>query len=235
MYNIMFEHKFLIGNFALIIINMKIELIIFDLDGTLVNSIPDLTDSINHVCKLKNMVLISEEKVAARVGGGIVQLLEDLFDIDKDNDEFNSFMDPFMSYYEVNQTNRSFLYKNVKETIEKLSVKKLAVLSNKFDSFTKQIIKDFELNEYFDSVLGTTNKLAKKPSAEPVNYIINELGVSTDKVVFVGDSENDIKCAKNSGIRSIAVTYGYRSRTQLELLKPDYIIDDISELSSIIN
>jgi phosphoglycolate phosphatase len=213
---------------------MKIDLIIFDLDGTLVNSIPDLTDSINHVCKLKNTAFMSEESIAAKVGGGIIQLLEDAFGIDKDTDEFKSYMDPFMDYYGKNQTNRSFLYDNVRDTIKKLSIKKLAVLSNKFDGFTKQIIKDFRLDEYFDLVLGTTNDLAKKPSAEPVNYIMNTLGISTDRVFFVGDSENDIKCAKNSGIKSVAVTYGYRSKEQLEVLNPDFIIDDISELTTII-
>jgi phosphoglycolate phosphatase len=154
---------------------MKTDLIIFDLDGTLVNSIPDLTDAINHVCKLKNKALVSEESTAAKVGGGIIQLLEDTFCIGKGSDEFKSYMDPFMDYYGKNQTNRSFLYDNVRDTIKKLSVKKLAVLSNKFDGFTKQIIKDFKLDEYFDLVLGTTNELAIKPSAEPVNYIIKVL------------------------------------------------------------
>lgn len=213
---------------------MKADLIIFDLDGTLVNSIPDLTDSLNFVSNLRNHKRFTEDGVKSIVGGGVSKLIEDAFEINKNDEEFQEVLSQFLLFYRNNHSNRSHLYNNVREVLEYFKAKKLAILSNKLDIFTKQIVKDFGIDKYFDLVLGATDSIAKKPSAEPIKFILNKINITFDNAIMVGDSEPDIMCATNAGIASVSVTYGYRSKEQLKANSPDFIIDDLTELKTII-
>jgi len=210
---------------------MKVDLIIFDLDGTLINSIPDLTDSLNQVSTNK---LFTENEIAGLVGGGVSKLIENAFNISSTDKAFEKVFNSFLNIYGNNHSRRSYLYNNVIEILKHFDSKKLVILSNKLDRFTKQIVKDFDIYQYFDLVLGATDGIAKKPSGEPIEFILRELGILAGKALMVGDSEPDIMTAKNSGIKSIAVTYGYRSRKELIRLKPDYLINDLTELKSIV-
>ncbi len=213
---------------------MEIDLIIFDLDGTLVNSIPDLTDSLNHVAKIHNKSTIDEMRVTGLVGSGINKLLEDVFNISQHQSIFAGYFNKFMEHHEQNYSNRSHLYNNTIDILDYFKSKKLAILSNKIDFLTKQVAKDFNIDNYFDIILGATNELAKKPSGEPIKHILKRLNILPSKAIMVGDSEHDIMCAKNAGIASVALTRGYRSSKQLKKYKPDFIIDDIIELKSIV-
>ncbi len=211
---------------------MKADLIIFDLDGTLINSIPDLKNALNNVSfRDKNF---TEEYIASIVGGGVRKLVQDAFGISSKDDEFNEVFSKFLSFYAKNHSKESYLYGNVIEILEHFKSKKLAILSNKLDSFTKQIAKDFSIDKYFDLVLGANNDMEKKPSPEAINHILKKLKVSSHKAIMVGDSEADIMGAKNAGISALAVTYGYRSKESLKGLNPDYLIDNLTELKTII-
>jgi len=210
------------------------ELIIFDLDGTLINSIPDLTDALNHVSKSSHGKEFSEKEVSGFVGKGVENLVEQAFSIDRSQTEFKTYFRAYYDYYQSHHSNLSYLYQGVSEMLQHFQAKKLAVLSNKLDAFTQQIVKDFYLDRYFDLVIGARNDLSKKPAAEPIEYILKELGTAPENAVMVGDSEPDILAAKNAGVKSIAVTYGFRSRAQLELLKPDLMIDRADELIELI-
>jgi len=213
---------------------MKVDLIIFDLDGTLVNSIPDLTDSLNYVACNNNLSLFDEQRVVELVGGGIAKLIEMAFEIDQSEDNFSTYFNQFMKHYKRNFSNRSYLYKNVPGVLEYFETKKMAILSNKVDYLTKHVAIDYSIYGYFDLILGATEGLPKKPSAEPILYILKKLNIDASKAIMVGDSEPDIISAKNAGIKSVALTSGYRSKNQLEKLAPDFIIDDIIDLKMII-
>ncbi|MFK5857125.1 MAG: HAD-IA family hydrolase [Bacteroidota bacterium] len=213
---------------------MNIDLIIFDLDGTLVNSIPDLTVSLNHVASLNSKSIFNESEVTHLVGGGISNLICKAFNISNNDPKFDIYFNQFMNHHEQSINTHSHLYKNTIEILEYFKTKKLAVLSNKINHLTKQVVVDFKIDSYFTLVLGATNGLAKKPSAEPILYILNKLNIQPSKAIMVGDSEPDIICAKNAGIKTIALTCGYRSKSQLEPLNPDYFINDLIELKSII-
>lgn len=213
---------------------MNIELIIFDLDGTLVNSIPDLTDALNYAARTNNVNDFEEDYVLQLVGGGISLLIEKAFKIKKSDANFKSFLDDFMFYYKEHSNDRSYLYEDVLEILEHLKTKKLAILSNKRDELTKQVIENFNIYNNFSLVMGAMDNIAKKPSAEPINIILEKLNIKAENAVLVGDSEPDIMCAKNAGIKSIAVTYGYRNKEQLSKLNPDFIIDNIMQLKLLI-
>ena len=213
---------------------MKVDLIIFDLDGTLVNSIPDLTNAINHVAGENNLPVYNESEISDLVGGGVSNLIERAFNISSDESGFADYLNLFMEYYGKNHSKYSHLFKDVLDVLEYFKTKKLAILSNKLHIFTKKIVEDYGIDNYFDIILGATDKLEKKPSADPVNYILEKLRIPPKAAVIVGDSEPDVITAKNSGIYSIAVTYGYRSWTQLKAHNPDFIIDELVELKTII-
>lgn len=213
---------------------IKIDLLIFDLDGTLMNSIPDLTAAINYTSKKYSLRVFSEAEVQAMVGGGIRKLIEDAYGEKRDTSIYQQYYDCFMYYYSKNHSCNSHLFEESLEVLNHFQDKKMAILSNKFDHFTKQMAKDYNIDKFFDVVLGATENIKKKPSSEPINYILEKTGIQKEFAMMIGDSEQDILTAKNSGIKSTAVTYGYRSKEQLAQLKPDYICNNLMELNKII-
>jgi len=215
---------------------MKKELIIFDLDGTLINSIPDLTDSLNYTAAKFDKRGFTETDITKMVGAGVTKLIERAFEINKGEKPFEEVFGVFLDYYNSHHSHLSYLYDGVEDELSRLnkSGKKLAVLSNKLDRFTKQIVKDFEIEKYFSLVLGATNELKTKPSGEAINFITSNLGVSKEMAVMVGDSQPDIMAARDAGIHCIAVTYGYRPEKMLRDLNPDFLINRIGQLKEII-
>lgn len=212
----------------------KAELIIFDLDGTLMNSIPDLTISLNHTATKFGFESFSEDQLAAMVGGGVRKLVEDAFNCKMHDEKYKDYFDEFMVYYSENHSVRSHLFEGVEEVLQHFKHKKMAILSNKFENFTREMADNYGISKYLDFVHGANNYFAKKPSAEGINYILNEAEAKREETIMVGDSQADIRTAKNAGVASIAVTYGYRSREELTIEKPDFICDSIDELKEIL-
>lgn len=212
------------------------ELIIFDLDGTLINSVPDLTEALNSSLKLKEEKQFIEENVQKMVGSGISKLLEDAIEQVNSNSSLNELLITFKDEYAKNlKRKKATTYDLVEETLQKLPSYKKAVLSNKLDVFTKQIITDLNFNSYFDMVLGAnTEKYKSKPSSEGIEYILKSLNIKPENALMIGDSTHDIHAAKNANIKSCAVTYGYRSKEILTKEKPDYMINSISEVLKLI-
>jgi phosphoglycolate phosphatase len=213
---------------------IKPHLLIFDLDGTLMNSIPDLCMALNYTAQRFGTKEFDESRVVKLVGGGVRKLVQDAFDLDQSSDLFSEYFDVFMACYSENHSKQSHLFEGVLETLENFKGKKMAILSNKHDQFTKQIAIDYGIDKYFEIILGATDKLRKKPSAEPIEFILRQTNTPKSMAVMIGDSEADIRTAKNSGISSIAVTYGYRTKERLLLEKPDFICNSINELKQII-
>lgn len=213
---------------------IKIDLLIFDLDGTLMNSIPDLTAALNYTAEKFALEVFSEVEVQVMVGGGIRKLIEDAFGEKRNTFNYQQYYNCFMDYYAQNHSNKSHLFEESLEVINHFKDKKLAILSNKFDKFTKKMARDYQIDKFFDVVLGATENIKKKPSAEPIDFILKETGVQKEFAIMIGDSEQDILTAKNAGIKSIAVTYGYRTEAQLKQQSPDYICNNLLELTKII-
>jgi len=215
---------------------MKKELIIFDLDGTLINSIPDLTDALNYTAVRFDQHGFSEVDITKMVGAGVRRLIERAFEITKNDKLFEEVFSTFLEYYNNHHSNKSYLYNGVEEELKRLvsEGRKLAILSNKLDRFTKQIVKDFGIEKYFSIVLGATDEFKPKPSGEALIFIMNKLGVKKEMAIMVGDSQPDIMAAKDAGIDCVAVTYGYRPEEKLRELNPNYIINSLSQLKEIV-
>jgi len=214
------------------------ELLIFDLDGTLINSVPDLATSINFMLKSLNRDTFSEDEIHKWVGNGAVVLVKRALSGSReikniDETLFNKAYEIFMNHYKNNVCNKTILYPNVKETLKKLQDKKLAIVTNKPFKFVEPIIKKLEI-DMFDLYLGADSLDEKKPSAKPLLYVCEKFNINPKNAIMIGDSKNDIIAAKNAKIESIGVTWGYNYGESIEKYNPDFIVDKIEKIVEIV-
>ena len=200
--------------------------IIFDLDGTLLNTLDDLTQGINYALKNVGLKTKTKEEVKNFVGNGIEKSIERALE---GNLKYkNKCLELFLEYYKNNSLKNTKPYNNVVETLEKLKNKgcKLAVLSNKMDDEVKKL-SDYFFKGIFDISKGAN---PKKPDPATTLEIIEQFNLKSSEVVFAGDSEVDIQTAKNAGIKCLSVCYGFKTKEFLKSQGAEYLFDDFSEL-----
>ena len=221
-----------------------IKLLIFDLDGTLADTSRDIADAINYALKPFGQKTYSVEETKVIVGSGMSKLLESLIPpnvrlmkgagLENERKEYPKEVvaGRFLEYYSEHLLDNTRAYPHVKETLSKLPDYKKAVVSNKREAYSKEILNGLGLLEYFDAVLGSDSVREKKPSPVPILYLLEKFNLSRDEAIITGDSNYDVEAGKAAGIRVIGVTYGFRS---IEFLKgADIIIDDFDELLKVI-
>jgi len=194
---------------------MKKKLIIFDLDGTILNTGLDLTNALNFALQKHDKDILSVDEVTHRTGRGMNILLQEAMgNVDKET--FDQAYFEFTEYYQVFSCLFTKPYKDVKETLTDLKNKgyKLAVVSNKQDSTTKLMINHF-FNGLFDFITGAKDDLPLKPDKALVELCLKELNISKEDAIYVGDSTIDYNTAVNSGVDHMAVTYGFRTKDEL--------------------
>lgn len=206
---------------------MPIRLIIFDLDGTLVDTVQDITDALNHALVPHGISPLTTKEAMIMVGEGISRLIEKVLPEEKQHlkDEVR---ETFLTYYSEHLTTHSKEYPHVREALDALRHYKKAVISNKREALSRELLEELNLAHYFDLIIGSDTAGERKPSPLPVLYVISKIGVTPAESIIVGDSNYDVESGKKAGIKTVAVTYGYRPR---EMLKDaDYMIDDLREL-----
>jgi phosphoglycolate phosphatase len=211
-----------------------IKLLIFDLDGTLLDTIEDITNAVNYAVKPFGVNPLSVQTIKSMVGSGITRLIEGLIPAqeNKYNKTFSEMKEEatsrFLEHYSEHLLDHTLPYPQVTETLSRLTSYKKVILSNKREIFTKQVLEGSGLLKYFDVVLGSDSCSERKPSPVPINEILKRFEIARDEAVIIGDSNFDIEAGKAAGIRTVAVTYGYRPR---EVLKDaDYMIDAFKDL-----
>src|SRR3990172_1313763 len=210
---------------------MPIKLVIFDLDGTLVNSIKDITDSLHYATGPFSLAPKTVEEVAALVGEGITRVIERVIGEERLQHRDEA-VKRFLEFYSEHIVDNTFPYPGVKETLEGLNEYKKAVISNKREAFSIKVLEALDLLKFFDLVIGSDSTSEKKPSPIPVLHALSTFGLNTNDAVMVGDSNLDIAAGKAAGVKTIGVTYGYRERKYLK--DADFVIDDIKELPKLI-
>ncbi|GAB6045859.1 phosphoglycolate phosphatase [Caminibacter profundus] len=213
--------------------------VFFDLDGTLIDSAEDLANSINFMLKSIGKNPYDIELIKTWVGNGATMLvkraLSGSFEIGYiDENEFKKALNIFMEHYKNNLCIKTQMYPGVKETLDKLKAKKLAIITNKPFKFVTPILKEFKIDGYFDLILGGDSLDEKKPSKKPLLFACEKLNVSPSDTIMVGDSKNDIFAAKRAGIKSIAITHGYSQGEDIKGLDADFVVDDIREILKVI-
>jgi len=215
----------------------KIKGVIFDLDGTLINSIEDIKDSLNHILKTHDHPIITTKKCSALVGHG-------LFDLVKHSvpEEFREkpYLDLLVSEMREEYTTRwldkTALYDGVDEMLNQLSKRKyvFAVLSNKVQTSTQTLVSQLLSNWHFSVVAGAIPERPLKPHPASIRFVLDELGLQADEVIFVGDGDADVLAAQSISMKVIAVSWGYRTKQSLSALSPDYMIDHPNQILDIL-
>lgn len=211
---------------------MRFDLVIFDLDGTLVDSSPDIRNAINHVLEPFGVPPVSIEETQELVGEGATRLMEKIIESRSLSVAVSELLPSFLAYYGDHLLDMTTVYPGVVDTLEALNGIRKAVVTNKHDDLSIHTLERVGLARYFDLVVGSETAPAKKPSPLPVLHVLERFGVSLDRAVIVGDSTCDVEAGKSAGIGVVAVTYGYRPA---ELLKnADVLIDSMNELPEVL-
>jgi phosphoglycolate phosphatase len=214
---------------------MKHKLVIFDLDGTLLNTIADLSEAVNHALRLRNLPLHSREAYTKMVGHGIRNLIKQALPDALRDDEatVQAVLADFTAYYTAHIDVHTRLYPGIQELVNALHHNgvMLAVASNKFQEGTEYLIKMFFPNIPFVAVLGNRPDFPLKPDPEIVGEVLRKSGVKKEEAVMIGDSPTDMKTAANGGIEGIAVGWGYRNMRDIEGLT---IVNSAEELQQLL-
>lgn len=212
----------------------KVKLIIFDLDGTIIDSLQGLINSVRRVFNLFGYTEISEEFVKSCLGGGAKNLIKRALG-EEHKEVYNEVYDAFINDYHQNAVLDTHVYDGVTNTLKYFyGKKKLAIATYKDKIGTDSILKHLKLYNYFDMILTVDDVKKAKPNPECINQILKGLNVETEHTILIGDTTTDVLTGKNANVRTCAVTYGYGEILDIKKLKPDYIIDNIEELKVIV-
>lgn len=188
---------------------------IFDLDGTLLDTIQDLATSVNYALSQCRMPERTLDEVRRFVGNGVRLLMIRAVPGGEDNPRFQEAFDIFRSHYLEHSLDTTAPYPGIMDMLERLKAngKRMAVVSNKFDTATKELIRHF-FGNLIEVAIGENEAagVRKKPAPDTVNEALHQLGVGKEDAVYVGDSDVDIQTARNSGLPCISVLWGFRDR-----------------------
>ena len=218
----------------------KARVIVFDLDGTLVHSGPDLAVATNRMLRELKLPTFADETIFQWLGDGATKLVERALTGDAEGkpepELFGHGYKLFTRLYSEGLCVRSALYPHVESVLDQLKGAgfDLACLTNKPEAFTLPMLRTLELDRYFDLVVAGDTLARKKPDPMPLYHICRELDVACEAGVMVGDSITDIRAAQAAGIPVICVSFGYNQGMDLTATHPDAIIDSFAELPELI-
>jgi phosphoglycolate phosphatase len=208
-----------------------IEIMIFDLDGTLIDSRKAIIDSVNHALRQLGLEEKSDENIIKYVGAGTHDLLKNISGLEEE-DRIREAVNIFQEQWETNMLVDSRLFPNVKEVLKHFRYKDMAISSNGGKEIISKTLKHFGLRKYFSRVISGDGDCLK-PLACPLEKII-QLDTMRPHSIMIGDMLVDIKAGKNAGMKTCAVTYGMGDTQKLRQEDPDIMIDDLNELIEVI-
>ena len=212
---------------------MKTKLVIFDLDGTLLNTIGDLAEAANRMRALRNLPPYDYETYCTFVGNGILRLVERALPEELRTAEYvQAARADFLAYYLAHIDLKTIPYEGIPALIAELHARgiRLAVASNKFQAGTEKLIRGLFPTIPFDPIFGQRPEVPLKPDPAVVEEILALTGIAREEVLYVGDSGVDIMTAKAASVRAVGVTWGFRSREELLEAGAENLIDKPEEL-----
>lgn len=219
----------------------KPKLILIDVDGTLVDSVPDLSYCVNAMMRELGMPEHSEEKVREWVGNGVERLtrraLIGQLDGEPDEELFRRAYPLFLDCYAVNTSKRSSLYPGIREGLDRLRAQGyiLGSVTNKAAQFTVPLLKDLGVYNDFAVVVAGDTLDKKKPDPEPLLYAAKRMGVEPEDCLMVGDSISDVKAARAAGFQIVCMPYGYNHGNDINDANPDAVIDSLAQLDTLLD
>lgn len=212
------------------------ELVMFDLDGTLVDSAPDIAIAVNKTLTVLNLPTVFEEQVRTWVGNGADVLIrraltngDDQLAIDQAlwDKAYKILLEVYPYHHEA-----KYVYEGVRPFLDFLQKQgvKMAIVTNKPTPFVEPLLKELALDQYFQWIIGGGSLPQKKPAPEPLFYVLEKAEISADKALFIGDSRNDVRAAQAANVACAALTYGYNHGHPIQEENPTWVINDLREL-----
>lgn len=214
---------------------MKYTTIIFDCDGTLLDTLTDLRNAVNHVLRLHKFPERSVPQVKAALGNGVAHLMRESLPDSVTDDEFNTYLDEFKTYYGEHLQDYTAPYPGILDMLDTLRAKgyKLAVVSNKIQEGITPLIKEY-FGDRLPVAIGERPGLQRKPAPDMVLQALKELNSTPEESIYIGDSEVDVATANNSGLLCIGVIWGFRNETLHHELGVQYIARKAEDIVTII-
>ena len=210
---------------------MKWKAVIFDLDGTLLNTLGDLSDALNTALAARGLDAVSEDTVRQRVGNGARKLITRSLPEGADDAAIDAALADFRAAYDSAMTHRTQPYPGICEMLRQIQSAgiRIAVLSNKYDKATQALMAAY-FPGLIELAFGERPPIPRKPDPTAVREILSAFGMSEEETLYVGDSSTDIETAHNAGLKVAAVSWGFRDRSSLFAAGADFLVDDPSQL-----
>lgn len=210
-----------------------IDLIVFDLDGTLVDSLPDLAVAANHALRLLRLPEHPLEAHQKMIGGGEKNYVRRFLGPDHQH-LFDQALNLYLEHYSQHLGDRTRVYPGVAETLARFSSLKMAVLSNKREDLSRRVVQTMGLAGFFQAVRGGDSYGVLKPSPEGLGDLIRELEEEPTRTLMVGDKPEDILTGRGAGAYTAAVTYGYGDLSAIATAQPDNLLNTFSQLADLL-
>ncbi len=217
---------------------IKPGLVLIDLDGTLIDSVPDLAYCVDEMMAQLGLPLRGEAAVRNWVGNGVERLVRraliNAVDGEPDEAQFAKAYPIFLELYRDNNAKRSQVYDGVVSGIEWMLAQgyRLSCVTNKAEAFTLPLLKDKGLLDYFEFVVSGDTCVEKKPHPMPLLHAAKLMGVSPDNALMIGDSKSDVKAARAAGFHIFCMSYGYNHGEDIRNYEPDVVMDSMTELAN---
>lgn len=213
-----------------------INTIIFDMDGTLLDTLDDLTDAVNAAMISCGFPIKTKEEIRLLVGNGVGKLITGAAPSGTPEEKLEKCLSCFKEYYTNHWQDKTIPYKGIKPLLTDLRNRgiKTAVISNKYEKAVLQLCEDY-FPDSFDTARGEREGVPRKPAPDAVWAILEELGSEKDQALYIGDSEVDMETAKNAGLTAVGVTWGFRDRQILLERGADYIIEQPEKLLELLD
>ena len=210
------------------------KLVIYDLDGTLINSRQDIADAVNWTLNHLGLGRLSSKRIASFVGMGVRHLitttLKEASGGKRPALPVEDVIQMYRGRYAEHLVDKTRLYPFVRQVLERLKNRKQAVMTNKPEDSSREILKRLGVAPYFFRVIGGGGRFPKKPSPTALLHLMRAARARAEETLFVGDSAIDVRTARNAGVRMAAVTYGFANRREITAAGPDFILNNFAEL-----
>lgn len=212
-----------------------INTIVFDLDGTLLNTLEDLKDSVNYALERQGFPLRDLNEIRSFVGNGIRLLMERAVPENINNETFEICFKDFCDYYKIHMEDKTSPYDGINEMLTNIKKAgfKTAIVTNKADFAAQDLCKRM-FGENIDFVVGSSDDRPNKPAPDGVFYALEKLDSKIENTIFVGDADTDILTAKNANLPSIGVLWGFRDREVIEEAGAEYIVESVNDLEKLL-
>ena len=206
-----------------------IDLVMFDLDGTLANTGQDLADAVNYTRAHFELAPLPAKIVHLNVGRGVEYLLQHSVPANS-VEQFQDILRVFLAHYEMHLLDKTVLYPAVNDVLDYFRGKRRVVVSNKIHRLTETVLRGLGVEKQFDAILGGDSVADKKPHPALLHEALNRFQILPVHALIVGDGDTDVEAGKRAGVVTCGVTYGLGSKQDLAAAKPDILIDDLAEL-----